>query len=138
MKKKLISILLALSMMLQMCGMAAAVTTPASGTCGDYLTWSLSADGVLTISGSGDMTDYSSNSQVPWLKDYGFSKINRVVIGDQVTRIGNWAFYNCVNMTSLQLGSSVTEIGSSAFSVCTGLESVEMNILAREGQLSAE
>ena len=41
------------------CGTAAASS---SGTCGDDLTWTLTDDGVLTISGTGPMTDYTNSS----------------------------------------------------------------------------
>ena len=36
-----------------------------SGTCGDNLTWNLT-EGVLTISGTGAMTDYDNSSFAPW------------------------------------------------------------------------
>lgn len=42
-----------------------------------------------------------------------FSKstdVHRVVIGDNVTTIGDWAFYECNNLTSITIGESVTEI----------------------------
>ncbi len=42
-------------------------TTPlTSGTCGDNLTWSLSADGVLTIGGTGSMDIYEEPEDAPW------------------------------------------------------------------------
>ena len=37
-----------------------------SGTCGDDLTWTLDDEGVLTISGTGAMTTYSTSSTAPW------------------------------------------------------------------------
>jgi hypothetical protein len=38
-----------------------------SGTCGEHLTWTLSNDGTLTISGTGEMTDYAYyNHAAPW------------------------------------------------------------------------
>ena len=63
------------------------------GTCGDNLTWSLDTDtGVLTISGTGEMQNYSSGT-TPW---YGHrSSIQTVIIGDGVTSIGDTAFYEC-------------------------------------------
>jgi hypothetical protein len=36
-----------------------------SGTCGENLTWTLS-DGTLTVSGTGEMTNYSDPSTAPW------------------------------------------------------------------------
>lgn len=50
-----------------------------SGTCGDNLTWDLT-DGVLTIAGSGAMTDFENNTYTPW---NGYSSlIQSVVIRD--------------------------------------------------------
>ena len=83
-----------------------------SGSCGKNLTWSLDSDGVLTISGTGDMTDYSWNdSYAPW-KD---ANVKSVVIPDGVTRIGSIAFYDCSGLTSVTIGNGVASIGNSAF-----------------------
>lgn len=46
--------------------MSLSVNAKSSGTCGDGLKWSLSDRGVLTISGKGEMLDYSSNVDHPW------------------------------------------------------------------------
>ncbi|MBQ7399428.1 MAG: leucine-rich repeat domain-containing protein [Clostridia bacterium] len=62
----------------------------ASGTCGNKLSWSLDTDGVLTISGTGDMTDWSSVESTPWY-DY-MSDIKSIVVENGVTSIGNNAF----------------------------------------------
>ncbi len=40
-------------------------TPAASGTCGENLTWTLDSAGSLTISGAGDMTDYSYDDPAP-------------------------------------------------------------------------
>lgn len=61
--KKVISLILALTLMLSMAVTASAES--GSGTCGDNLTWTLQ-NGVLTISGTGDMTDYDGNAVSPW------------------------------------------------------------------------
>ena len=90
-----------------------------SGTCGDNLTWSL-VNGVLTISGSGDMTNYSYIA--PW--NQYTSSINTIVIGDSVTSIGNSAFYNCSGLTSITIPNSVTSIGEATFSGCTSLTAI--------------
>ncbi|MBQ6275699.1 MAG: leucine-rich repeat domain-containing protein, partial [Bacteroidales bacterium] len=97
----------------------------ASGTCGaddDNLTWTLSCDSVLTISGSGAMEDYSSTG-APWYGDYR-SKIKTLVIDNGVTSIGVYAFYGCNGLTSVTIPNSVTSIGASAFYNCSGLTSV--------------
>lgn len=97
-----------------------------SGTCGDNLTWDF-ANGVLTISGTGAMTNYSSSSssRAPWY-DYR-SSIKSVVIEEGVTSIGNYAFNACSGLTSVTIPNSVTSIGSSAFYGCTNLKTVYNN-----------
>ena len=50
----------------------------ASGTCGaqgDNLTWTLTPDGTLTISGKGDMEDYEDFLDVPW---YAYREHKRI------------------------------------------------------------
>ena len=37
-----------------------------SGTCGVYLSWSLSPEGVLSVTGTGAMSDYSLEEPAPW------------------------------------------------------------------------
>ncbi|MGN0473923.1 MAG: leucine-rich repeat protein [Acutalibacteraceae bacterium] len=71
-------------------GIMALSTEVASGTCGTGVTWSLDDTGLLTISGSGAMDNYSSLSSVPW---YSYSsQITSAVIGSGVTSISRGAF----------------------------------------------
>ena len=44
--------------------------------------------------------------------------------GETVTGIGEVAFFNCTDVTSVTIPDSVTSIGDSAFSRCTGLTSI--------------
>jgi putative cell wall-binding protein len=99
-----------------------------SGNCGEDVTWILH-DGVLTILGSGSMYDYIVindygfvSSSAPW---YLFSdEITEVKIQEEVTSIGNYAFYNCFRLTSITIPDSVTEIGDSAFYCCLSLTNI--------------
>ena len=91
-----------------------------SGTCGANLKWDLTDDGVLTISGEGEMTDYSFLSRSPWYDQ----NIKRIIIDDSVTTIGNYAFSDCSSLTSVTIPNSVTTIGYHAFSGCWSLTSV--------------
>jgi len=109
----------------------------ASGTCGaegDNLTWTLSCDSVLTISGTGAMT-YPS-TQLPWhsKKEY----IKSVVIENGVTSIAFCAFYADYSaLTSVTIPNSVTNIGALAFAACTSLNSIEIpNSVTDIGQLA--
>ena len=51
----------------------------------------------------------------------GFSKVS---IGDGVTSIGDYAFAECSNLTSITISESVTSIGIGAFSGCRRLTSI--------------
>ena len=83
------------------------------------ITWTLSDDGTLTISGT-DMPDYYSNA--PWY--FQRKKIKEVVIEDGVTSIGSYAFEYCSGLTSITIPNSVTSIGYRAFEYCSGLTSI--------------
>ena len=89
-----------------------------SGTCGPNLKWHLTDDGVLTISGKGEMYDFSNTA--PW----GYSNIERIIIGDGVTTIGKYAFKDRRSLISVTIRNSVTTIGEYAFDGCSSLTSV--------------
>jgi len=98
---------------------------PTSGKDG-ALKWTL-MDGTLTISGKGAMPNYSV-LPTEYLPEWFELRKNiiSVVIGDDVTNIGDYAFFRCENMTSITIGDSVTSIGRDAFSGCSNLTSVTM------------
>ena len=120
--KKLLSVILAILMIASAVPIAFASDTIAKGTCGIDLSWTLTFDGVLTISGSGDMYDYSSISPFTSYASY----IETVVFDERLTSIGDNAFMGCVNVTSITLPDSVKSIGIFAFSNCTGLTSINI------------
>ena len=123
--KKIISLLLFLVMVLSsFCvvpvTISAAETNPSasgetSGTTGDC-TWTLNGT-VLTISGKGEMGDYSYDA--PW-----GSEITEVNISNGVTNIGKCAFSNCADLTNINIPDSVTSIGENAFRDCSNLSEV--------------
>lgn len=92
-----------------------------SGICGDYLTWNLEK-GILTISGTGAMQDYSWENDAPWHSVS--STISAVIISEGVTSIGNSAFSGCGNLIHANLPNSLTSIGDYAFDGCSSLSSI--------------
>ena len=86
--------------------------------CGDDLYWEY-ADGVLTITGTGDMYDYAKDTDVPWYDVRG--NIKTVSLPDAMTKIGQNAFYKCTNMTTINMPTSLTAIGEKAFAQDTKL-----------------
>ena len=113
MKKQVLFFLFALLPMLAM--------ADASGKCGANLTWTyVSSTKTLMIQGTGAMDDYAPSS--PW---YPYrTEITTLVMGSNVTSIGNFAFIGCSGLTSITIPNSVTSIGQCAFISCSGLTSV--------------
>ena len=92
------------------------------GTTGK-LTWTLTEDGVLTITGEGPMPDYrdgGTSETPPWYPHV--NRISSLTIGEGVTRIGDYAFMLCSFVTEVVIPESVTSMGDWAFCLCTGLQ----------------
>ena len=126
MKKKLIAWLLVICMAISLLPAAALADTVAkSGKCGDNVTWTLSDDGTLTISGKGAMWDFGDSRTVPWPSWDYYYKIKNVVVEEGVTRIGSRSFF-AFGIESLTVPSSVKSIGSDAFRGCNKLSRIDM------------
>ena len=94
-----------------------------SGNCGANganVTWKLTSDGTLTISGTGKMADY--NYSAPWYDTR--SQVKTVIIEHGVTSIVDMAFSYCDSLTSVTIPNSVTSIGNDALYGCSSLTSV--------------
>jgi len=81
----------------------------------------------LVISGKGPMKDWttSAGNTAPW--NDGSCHLTKVTIEKGITNIGNYAFYKCINLTSVTVsGSTVETIGTSAFQGCTKLTSFDI------------
>lgn len=104
---------------------AAASTTASAteGTCGENVTWAL-ADGTLTISGTGRMTNFTADAPAPWadLAD----QITAVEVEGTVTSVGATAFKDCTSLTTVNIADGVEYIEAGAFNGCTAL--TEANI----------
>ena len=121
--KKIVSLILSLVMLLSIVSVVdfSAYADVETGKCGGNVTYSLdTSTGVLTISGTGKMTDYSYYSS-PFRYD---TKIRAVTIDYGVTSIGDFAFFNCTSLTSVTIPDSVTSIGYATFKNCRSLTSV--------------
>ena len=151
MKKRLISLLLAFSMMLTFLP-AGAVSAFAEGTwgpyvCGENVTATLSpnSDGketyTLTITGNGPMANYdryitsSNNSYAPWYEK--IQNITRLIVEDGVTTLGDNILYYSYsdnsgyhsfhpNLREVELPQGLSCIGASAF--CDSPELTEVKI----------
>ena len=147
MKKRLLSMILAISMVLTFLPVSAITAfaadessaQPMSGNCGynggfpnassatvKYTLIQNNTDNdnptyILKIEGSGSMASYSSAENVPW-NPYRTS-ITKVEIGENVESICDYAFQNCA-LTSIHIPNSVKYMGYSVFADCSSLNSV--------------
>ncbi len=105
---------------------AAAASDVLRGTNGDNITWTLSEDGTLTVSGEGAV-ELTVTDGV-----YGFGwsdcreQVRRIVVEEGVASLGVWAFTNLTNAESVTLPEGLTEIGVAAFSGCSAMKSVRI------------
>ena len=99
-----------------------------TGSCGNGVTYTLHDEDQnghyeqLTISGTGAMTDYASQDDVPWAAKC--DDINSVTVQSGVTSIGARAFDWCRYLTSVSLPEGLTSIGEGAFRYCQSLPSL--------------
>ena len=84
----------------------------AEGSIGDKLNWKLSEDGKLTISGEGEIPNYTLGSQ-PWAEYV--AEIKEVVVGEGITHIGSGVFGMHANIEKAYLPATLLTIGASAF-----------------------
>ena len=103
-------------------------TVTNTGSCGENVTWSLDSDGVVTVSGTGEMSNYG------WYGDVNPNRVfqdlsgsvRKVVIEDGVKNVGSSVFFRLENLTDVTIPDSVTSIGVDSFNYCTALESITL------------
>ena len=120
MKKRLLSILLVLLTALTLLPLGALADD--NNKCGENLTWKF-ADGILTISGTGEMYDYSEDYLAPWNEHC--LEITNVTISGGVTSIGSYAFCYC-SVKSITLPFGLKHIGISAFFYCPNIQQIKI------------
>ena len=109
----------------------------------EQIHWSLSDDGLLTISGTGPLPDsvqpwYGNRSEINRVviesgitrigsESFEFCPITDIIIPDTVTSIGNNAFYSCGQLATITLPKSVTSIENSIFTWCDSLSNISVD-----------
>ena len=105
----------------------------------DEETWDVSENGdgsviakwtlenrTLTISGTGEIKDYKFSGKQDYHNSQYIDIITNVIIGKEITKIGDYAFEGCSSLESIEIPSSVTSIGNGAFIECRSLESISI------------
>ena len=148
MKKRLLTLfVLVLALALVPCAALAAgeAETIASGTCGDNASWTIDANGVLKISGSGEITcvpipaglsadidkardyleifDRKAVVWGPWCENYG-DVVTEIRIGCGITKISTGAFMNLQKVERILISDSVSEIGNFVFGYDLALKEI--------------
>lgn len=114
------------------------VSAATSGEAGKSVKWSYdTSTNTLTLTGTGATynfraTNLGTNKKVPW-SDYT-KTMTKVVIEEGITDLGQYAFYNCVALTSVSLPSTLKTIGGlgtmttsyGAFQACSALTSITL------------
>lgn len=127
--KKITVAIAVIMIMVSVLGITAFAEERIGGSCGTNAKWSLDLNsGVLTISGSGMMSNYNFAGldlvYTPWF-NYR-SNITSAVVEEGITSIGAYSFYNLRSLTKVTLPNSATSLGESAFAYCSSLESVTL------------
>ena len=95
-----------------------------SNYCGENITWELTDDGVLKLTGSGAMYDYDGTKAVyaPWYSQK--SKIKSVEVSAGITHLGQDAFSACNSLTTVSIPETVVSAGINVFEYCISLKSI--------------
>ena len=89
-----------------------------SGTYQETIQWVINTDGLLTISGSGEMLSQTAPEGYPW---NAYGNMISVIEIQNIETIGDYAFAGLVNVCQVNIYGNLTAVGGYAFSGCTGL-----------------
>ncbi len=100
---------------------------------GDW-TWSLDANGTLTIRGTGAVPNYAQSSDTPWYAQN--QTIRKVVVESGITQLGSRSFSNCFQLSQVSLADTVKIVGDSAFANCSEITKIYIPGVTRLGSSS--
>lgn len=96
-----------------------------TGMCGDNAIYVFDEEtGILTISGTGDIYDFSVEQPAPW-QDF-LEGILEVVIEEGITRVGEYTFNECTSLDKITLPKGMLSIGQAAFRMCILLPQIDI------------
>lgn len=123
MKKRILELLLVMSMLVIFAPWVQAATIVDSGELNENVTYLLDADGTLTISGKGSMGYYGLHDK-PWAEH--IDEVKKVIISDGITDMGSGIFADCTKLQQVTIPDSITEIAPLSFEGCTSLRKIDI------------
>ena len=105
---------------------AASVANTQVGDTGIW--WEYKADSkTLVISGTGDIPGADDSTQIPWYS-VRHSVETVEITAENVSAIGNYAFYYMPNLKNVTIPESVKTLGKGAFAFCSSLEAINLPV----------
>ncbi len=89
--------------------------------CGDELVWDIDESGVLTVTGTGDMTGYAEGG-APWSS----KAVTKVFIKKSAASVGSWALGGSETLVSTSAANTVLSVGNSAYENCSELQVADL------------
>lgn len=130
--KKILSFLCAVSLIAAVfCLLPTSVfASEMTGSCGDNVTYVYDTETqVLTLSGTGSTKDYAGYGANKYLfgSNSTMKLATSVVVGEGITRLGDYVLYGLKKVTSVSLPSTLTEIGPRALGGMNLMTGIELN-----------
>jgi len=127
-KKTVVTIFLVAIFAIMYSGGTITASAEESGTIGENISWTLSDDGTLTLTGTGEIifehNPYYIKPEIPW--DASKGNIKKVIIGNGITNVEQYAFDSCTALEEVTIPDSVTVIETNAFSGCENLKNIKI------------
>ena len=95
------------------------------GQCGSTAYYTVDSGGTLNVYGSGKIRDYINITDAPWTKCC--SMITKIVIGEDITYLGKWAFAGCVHAEELTIPITLNSVSYDAkpsFAGCCNIQKI--------------
>lgn len=80
-------------------------------------------NGITSLCSDAFSADIDGNTGKP---RNGFQDTTRVELPNSVTKIGDFAFFNCISLSEINLPKRLTDIGEASFRLCKSLKSIEL------------
>lgn len=94
-----------------------------TGSCGQTVMFTYESP-YLNVVGKGSMDDYSPSSLPSWSS---FKNLIRSVdFHEGISNIGDYSFFECINLDTVKISSTITSLGSHAFSGCSNLKKIQI------------